>query len=83
MVDIALSSNYEEHKLLPMYNLNYMMNQSWRSLSEIISRGIKIINKYNETCRVVGLSKEGELEVLVENSILAIDSLEDLRWEYS
>ena len=83
MVDIALSSNYEEHKLLPMYNSNYMMNHSWRSLSEIISRGVKIINKYNETCRVVGLSKEGELEVLVENSILTIDSLEDLRWEYS
>ena len=83
MVDIALSSNFEEHKLLPIYNLKYMMDQSWKSLTKTLSRGINIINKDDEKCRVVGLSDDGELEVIGENFISTIDSLEDIRWEYA
>ena len=83
MVDIALSSNFEEHKLLPINNLSYMIDESWKSLTKTLSRGINIINKDDEKCRVVGLSDDGELEVVGENFISTIDSLEDIRWEYT
>ena len=47
-VDVALSSDFEEHYLLPNISSNEMRDLSWKALSQIFSRGVSIKYKKNK-----------------------------------
>ena len=62
MIDLEMSSKFEEignHKFI---NEAALIENSWKALSKILSRGVKLTDSINDF-RVVGLNKFGELEI--------------------
>ena len=81
MVDIALSSNFENHHILPSVYRQEMIDLSWKSLSKIFSRGVLIeYEKYNY--RAIGLSEEGTIELLNRSKLVSVDDLEKIEWKF-
>ncbi len=80
-VDVALSSNFEEHYLLPSISSNEMRDLSWKALSQIFSRGVSIKYKENNS-RIIGISEDGELKILSIHDIMNITDLEKIDWKF-
>jgi len=80
MVDAVLSTLFEEHELLK-HNLpsNYVVSESWRGLSKLLSRGHTLRLNGKET-RVIGINKEGELVLLLDEKKVVNDSLDKMQW---
>lgn len=81
MVDVALSSNFEEHYLLPNISSQEMEDISWKALSQILSRGVVIKYKKNNF-RIIGMSEDGRLDILGNRDRIKIADLEKIDWEF-
>ena len=81
MVDVALSSNFEEHYLLPDISPQEMKDLSWRALSQILSRGAMIKHKKNYF-RIIGISEDGGLDIMDNHDVVNIAHLDKIDWEF-
>ena len=81
MVDVALSSNFEEHYLLPGISSQEMRDLSWKVLSQIFSRGVVIKYEKNNV-RIIGMSEDGELDILSSHNVINIGELEKIDWKF-
>ncbi|MBD51114.1 MAG: hypothetical protein CMB08_04250 [Euryarchaeota archaeon] len=81
MVDVALSSNLEEHYLLPDISSQEMESLSWKALSQIFSRGVTIKYKKNNF-RIIGISEGGGLDILGNRETINITDLEKIDWKF-
>ena len=61
MIDLEMSSKFEEIEIIDLL-IRYLIENSWKALSKILSRGVKLTDSINDF-RVVGLNKFGELEI--------------------
>ena len=81
MVDVALSSNFEGHYLLPDISSKEMEDLSWKALSQILSRGVVIKYKKNNF-RIIGISEDGRLGILSSHDQINIADLEKIGWNF-
>jgi len=81
IIDGAISSYFEYKDELPPVSHSDMLECSWRALSRNVSRGVLIKNNSVEN-RIIGLTKNGELEILNNYDIIINDKLDDMIWEY-
>ena len=58
-----------------------MRDLSWKALSQIFSRGVSIKYEKNNS-RIIGISEDGELEILRIHDIMNITDLEKIDWEF-
>ena len=79
-VDAALSTLFEEHKLLPSNLLSDKIEiESWRGISKLFSRGYSL-KISNEKARVVGINDYGELITIYRGNEIIIEDLDNLNW---
>lgn len=81
MVDVALSSNFEKHYLLPDISSQEMKDLSWKVLSQIFSRGV-VIKYEKNNFRIIGMSEDGELDILSSHDVINIGELEKIDWKF-
>ena len=62
MIDLEMSSKFEEIGNYRFIDQDDLIENSWKALSKILSRGVKLTDSINDF-RVVGLNKFGELEI--------------------
>ena len=66
---------------MPGISSQEMRDLSWKVLSQIFSRGV-VIKYEKNNFRIIGMSEDGELDILSSHNVINIGELEKIDWKF-